>query len=205
MKKAFLKQSYGLDSVTKTEAYYRDWAASYDEEIAENGYQTPQRCAEALARHCADKTVSILDIGCGTGLSGIAFKAQGFSNLHGNDLSQEMLDIAAQKQIYQSLHIADLHNPLDFDKARYDVIAAVGVISVGHAPPSTIAQMFDKLGKEGLFVFSINDASIAEGSFTSAVEALLQRDDALLCEDEYGTHLPKIDMKSIVYVIKKTA
>ena len=79
------------------------------------------------------------------------------------------------------------------------------MISVGHAPPTAIEQMFDKLGPDGLFVFSINDASIADGSFIPAVDRLWTRDNAQLCEAEYDVHLPKIDMKSYVYVIKKTA
>ena len=200
---AFLKKSYGLDAVEKTRDFYRDWSASYDAEITENGYQTPRRCAQALARHCDDKAASILDIGCGTGLSGLAFRAEGFTNLFGNDLSQEMIDIASTRDIYQEIALVDLNNTLDFDKGRFDVIAAVGVISVGHAPPATIAQMFDKLAVNGLFVFSINDPSIKEGSFTKAVDGLLSRPQAHLCEARYDEHLPKIDMKSTVYVIRK--
>lgn len=205
MTQAFLKHSYKLDSVDNTRDYYRDWAASYDAEITENGYQTPRRCAEALARHCDNLKASILDIGCGTGLSGIAFRSAGFENLTGNDLSQEMLDIAKTRDIYKTLTLADLNHPLDFPQGCFDVIAAVGVISVGHAPPSAIEQMFDKLGAGGFFVFSINDASIDDGHFIPAVDRLLTRDNAQLCEAEYDVHLPKIDMKSFVYVIKKTA
>ena len=205
MDKAFLKKSYGLEKVDHTRELYRDWAASYDAEITENGYQTPRRCAEALARHLSDKSVKILDTGCGTGLSGLAFREQGFTNLYGNDLSQEMIDIALTRDIYQNLALVDLNNALDFEVGTYDVIAAVGVISVGHAPATAIAEIFDKLGEGGIFVYSINDASIAEGSFVAATDALLAREDAHLCEVHYDVHLPKIDMKSPVYVIKKTA
>ena len=205
MTKAFLKQSYGLETVDKTRALYRDWAASYDDEITENGYQTPRRCAEALSRHCPDTSVKILDSGCGTGLSGIAFRAAGFANLYGNDLSPEMIEIASARAIYREVSLVDLHNALDFEAGTYDVIAAVGVISVGHAPATAIAQMFDKLTKGGLFIYSINDPSIKEGSFVAATNALLERDDASLCESLYDEHLPKLEMKSTVYVIKKTA
>ena len=205
MSDAFLKKSYGLEKVDHTREFYRDWAASYDAEITENGYQTPRRCAEALARHLSHKDAKILDSGCGTGLSGLAFRAQGFTNLYGNDLSQEMIDIATTRDIYKNVTVVDLNNALDFEAGTYDVIAAVGVISVGHAPASAIAEMFDKLVAGGIFVYSINDASIAEGSFVAATDALLTRDDAYLCEARYDAHLPKIDMKSTVYVIKKTA
>lgn len=205
MTKAFLKDAYVLETVDNTRDFYRDWAASYDDEIIENGYQTPRRCAQALARYAAHKEASILDIGCGTGLSGMAFRAEGFMNLTGTDLSQEMIDIAKARDIYRKVSLADLNKPLDFETASYDVIAAVGVISVGHAPASTIAEIFDKLVQGGLLVFSINDASIKEGSFIAAIDGLLSRPEAELCEKTYDEHLPKINMKSEVYVIKKTA
>ena len=205
MGEAFLKKSYGLEKVDHTRDFYRDWAASYDAEITENGYQTPRRCAEALARHLTNNAAKILDTGCGTGLSGLAFREQGFTNLYGNDLSQEMIDIARTRDIYQDISLVDLNNALDFEAGTYDVIAAVGVISVGHAPATAIAEMFNKLGDGGIFVYSINDASIAEGSFVAATDALLARDDVQLCEAHYDVHLPKIDMKSTVYVIKKAA
>ena len=79
------------------------------------------------------------------------------------------------------------------------------MISVGHAPASTIKDMFDKLDDGGLLVFSINDPSLKEGSFTAAIDALLQQEDAQLKESEYDWHLPKIEMKSTVYVIEKIA
>ena len=40
-KKKFLDGVYGLDDPEATEALYRDWAGSYDDEVAENGYLTP--------------------------------------------------------------------------------------------------------------------------------------------------------------------
>ena len=205
MTKDFLKQSYHLGDVDQTRQYYRDWSKSYDAEIIENGYQTPRRCAEALARHLEDKSLSVLDIGCGTGLSGLAFREAGFTNLHGNDLSEEMIVQAKERDLYQNLELVDLNNPLAFAKGRYNAIAAVGVISVGHAPASTIKDMFDKLDDGGLLVFSINDPSLKEGSFTAAIDALLQQEDAQLKESEYDWHLPKIEMKSTVYVIEKIA
>ena len=133
----------------------------------------------------------------------MAFREQGFTHLHGNDLSQEMIDVALAREIYDEISLVDLNNPLDFAQGQYDVIAAVGVISVGHAPASTIAEMFDKLHSGGLFIYSINDASIAEGSFVEATQALLARDNATLCEAHYGAHLPKINMQSTVYVVRR--
>ena len=77
--KNFLDHAYGLTSVEDTRAFYADWSLSYDAELHRNGYVTPQRCAEALARHMPDKSGPVLDVGCGTGLSGMELRAAGFS------------------------------------------------------------------------------------------------------------------------------
>ncbi len=203
MTKRFLKTAYGLETADQTRDYYQDWAASYDDEITENGYATPTRCAEALARHAPDFTKPLLDIGCGTGLSGIAFQKAGFTTLDGNDLSSDMIAQAKARGIYRTLGLADLHNPLDFKVGAYDYIAAVGVISVGHAPAHTITDMLDKLSPGGLFVFSLNDPTIEEGSFTATLDAVLADERADLCERHHGTHLPGFGMESSVIVLRK--
>ena len=68
--KNHLNHSYQLDSVDATQEFYSDWAVTYDAEIIDNGYASPQRCADALALFTEDKRLKLLDIGCGTGLSG---------------------------------------------------------------------------------------------------------------------------------------
>lgn len=205
MVKKFLKFAYGLEDSNATRDYYRDWSASYDDEITENGYATPRRCAEALARHAPNKNGKLLDIGCGTGLSGITFREAGFQNIDGNDLSAEMLAIAKERGIYNHLIEIDLSKPDEDDNQHYNYIAAVGVISTGHAPPRTISDMFEKLPVDGLFVFSLNDPTLQDGSSHIVVEALVASGKATLLEETYGTHLPKIGMKSTVYVLQKKA
>jgi len=69
-RKGFLERAYGLDDAESTRDFYRDWAATYDEEIRANGYATPRRCAAALAGLVEDTSAPLHDLGCGTGLSG---------------------------------------------------------------------------------------------------------------------------------------
>ena len=68
----FLKQAYRLKTTDDTLDLYQGWADSYEATLREHGYVTPQRCADALSRHLDNKDSLILDIGCGTGLSGVA-------------------------------------------------------------------------------------------------------------------------------------
>ena len=84
-----VKDAYGHKSGTEAVEFYDDWADSYDEELGALGYVTPKRCAEALISVGADPSQPILDIGCGTGVSGAALKAAGFQKIDGVDPSPQ--------------------------------------------------------------------------------------------------------------------
>jgi len=99
MAKGYLDKVYAARNASETRALYDDWSQSYEAEVAENGYATPGRCADALARFTMDQTLPVFDFGCGTGLSGLALKLAGFATLDGADLSAEMLARARDKRI----------------------------------------------------------------------------------------------------------
>ncbi|MDH3453013.1 MAG: methyltransferase domain-containing protein, partial [Gammaproteobacteria bacterium] len=91
-----------------------------------NGYVTPGRCAQALADLAPDKSAPLLDLGCGTGLSGEALRAAGFATLDGTDFSEEMLTLARAKPgLYRNLILGDLNNPLPGAPGDYANVAAV--------------------------------------------------------------------------------
>ena len=69
-------------SPEETKALYTDWAKTYDSDVTGAGYATPGRVARALAE-VADLTAPLLDFGCGTGLSGVALAAEGFTAIDG--------------------------------------------------------------------------------------------------------------------------
>ena len=131
----FLRRVYGIDDPLEVRDYYDSWAISYDAELTENGYASPARVANALAGLSTDLRAPVLDYGCGTGLSGEALLAAGFSVVDGADPSGEMLRAAEAKDIYRSL----VHLDLDaagppFSSGQYAVVAAIGLIGPGAAP-----------------------------------------------------------------------
>ena len=76
-----LGTAYNLETGEETLAHYQRWAATYDQEVGvDNGYAQPARCAAALDE-ATDRPGSVLDVGCGTGLSGIALRDVGFTDL----------------------------------------------------------------------------------------------------------------------------
>jgi len=199
--KKFLSQVYDLATPDQTRALYDDWSASYDAEIAENGYATPARVAEALARHLPDRSAPILDFGCGTGLSGLALRAEGFTNIHGADLSADMLKGAAEKGAYDKLWQVKAGDDIP---AGYTAITAIGVIGIGAAPVAVFDTILAALASGGLFALSFNDHALADPQFEGKLRTRIADGTTRLLFQEYGTHLPGINIKSNVYILEKT-
>lgn len=200
--KDHLKKTYLLDSQEKTDAFYADWAATYDAEVIENGYQTPERLCRALKDYAAPDA-AILDIGCGTGYSGLHLAQQGFTKVTGTDPVPEMLEIAKKRQIYRDLWLTDLSNPYPFATGTYSVITAIGVITTGAAPATLLAETAAILPQGGLLAFSFNDKALKDPDYTDARDALLN--GGIMAERfrNYGPHLTGKNMNSDIYIFER--
>jgi predicted TPR repeat methyltransferase len=199
----FLDEAYDLTDRQATAAFYGGWAASYDAEIADNGYATPARCAAALAARAADPAAPVLDIGCGTGLGGLALAAAGFGTIDGTDLSAEMLARARARGVYRRLFRGDLADPLPVGAGVYANAAAVGVVSPGHAPPETLDAVLAILPSGGCLVLSLNDHALADPAFPGRIDRLIADGAAELALREHGPHLPGIGLEATVFVLRK--
>lgn len=198
-----LDKAYDLEGSEATKDFYNQWAKTYDQDVADNGYVTPKRCAKALKKFSKSTSELILDIGCGSGVSGQALVNTGFLRIDGCDFSSEMLAIAKSKSIYRNLMNTNLEDPFPFEQGEYAHIAAMGVLNPGHAPAETLDQILDLLEPAGLFVFSLNDHALEDKSYEARINEHVDCGTALLLFREYGDHLPKIGLKSNVYVLEK--
>ena len=199
----FFDDIYHYTSLDETAAHYAKFAQAYEAAMEQGGYVTPGRCAGALDAAGADKTAPVLDIGCGSGLSGLALKTQGFLTLDGTDYSEEMLAQARGKNIYRALWQADLTRPDEERAESYDAINAAGVLNPAHAPPEALDNAMAMLRPAGLFVFSLNDHAISDGGYEGRIHMLLDAGFADLLHREYGDHMPAKDLKAWVYVLRK--
>lgn len=203
-KKRFLDQAYGVGSPAETRELYRQWAKTYDDEVRANGYVSPARVAAAMAEEVADKGAPLLDLGCGTGLSGEAFAEAGFSVIDGTDFSAEMLEVARAKGIYRKLVKGDLAQPIPARPGDYGNIAAVGVFSPGHAPADMIDGVFALLPEGGCFGFTLNDHALDEKVYEERVRALCEGGAAEIAFSRYGPHLTRRAIQAKVLVLRKT-
>src|SRR3546814_814226 len=83
---------------------FNSYAGHFDSHIAGLQYQGPQMLAQLAGRAGwqADGSRFIVDLGCGTGLSGLPFRAYA-RRLEGADIAAAMLQQAQQRGIYDHL------------------------------------------------------------------------------------------------------
>lgn len=109
--------------------YYDEWAADYDQTLAQWRYEAPGQAAARLGA-LLDPGSVILDAGCGTGLSGQALVDAGFSTIDGIDVSRRSLDVASGRGIYRSLQHVDMQKlPLPCQDDAYDGLVCIGVLT----------------------------------------------------------------------------
>ncbi|MEM9317545.1 MAG: methyltransferase domain-containing protein [Pseudomonadota bacterium] len=185
----------------ETQALYDNWAKRYDDDVTGAGYQTPARVAQTLAATVPDKSARILDFGCGTGLSGAALVAVGFSEINGTDINKSMIAKAKAKGIYSKLWVSAPGDP-DITPGDYAVITATGVVSLGAAPPEMLATLLNCLTPGGYLALSYNDATLADARYVDAMDAACA-ELAELVSKEYGPHLKAKGMGSDVYVLRR--
>ena len=120
----------GSTTSDEVRAVYDEWADTYDETLASWDYRAPAEAARMLrAELSAD--AAILDAGCGTGLTGAALRAAGFSGpIDGIDLSPVSLKEAQTHKVYRDLSVVDLQAlPLPIRDNAYDGVLCIGVMT----------------------------------------------------------------------------
>jgi len=118
-------------------------------------YQAPRLVAEMLARHAiADGAADILDLGCGTGLSGAALKRFA-RRLDGVDLSPRMVEKARDRGVYDALAVGDVVAFLDGASAPWDAIAAVDVLNYLDDLAPVFTASAKRLRPGGLFAGTV--------------------------------------------------
>ena len=141
---------------------FDEFADSFEDTLSQLEYRAPKLIAEKIKENISQfksKKISILDVGCGTGLCGVELKKiLPKGGIDGVDLSSQMLNCAKQKNIYKSLFCADVETFLCQHKKYYNLIVAADVFTYFGDLEKVIKGVFFSLEKDGLFVFSISVA-----------------------------------------------
>lgn len=146
---------YNAPDREELEKRYDAWAGDYDHDLNESfGYIGPRLGAEYFARHVPLKA-HVLDAGAGTGLVGVELAALGYKRIDGIDMSQGMLDIARAKGVYGELRQMVLGERLAYPDDHFDAVVSVGVLTLGHAPASSLDELVRIVKSGGYVVFSL--------------------------------------------------
>jgi predicted TPR repeat methyltransferase len=140
---------------------FDQYAARFDDALVEGlAYRGPQRLLEAVGRARAVSAPgfgAMLDLGCGTGLAGAAFRTK-VRHLTGIDLSPGMIAEARAKGIYNRLQTGELAEFLAVERSasrRYDLVVAADVFVYLFDLGPVVRAVADVLSPGGLFAFTV--------------------------------------------------
>jgi predicted TPR repeat methyltransferase len=139
---------------------FDQYAPHFDAHLIDGlGYRAPALLRDAVAEVCVRTHRPMhfgraLDLGCGTGLAGAAFR-DCVEHLEGVDLSAGMIAQARTKGVYDALYVEDLVDHLRATADRdFDLILAADVlVYMGDLMP-LFAQASRVLGSKGLVAFA---------------------------------------------------
>ncbi len=146
-----------------TEPYVRrlfdQYAARYDEALTEKlDYRGPALLRAAVeAAAGARRFGSMLDLGCGTGLAGAAFRLLG-DRLTGIDLSPAMIAKAESKGFYDRLVVAEVAKFLADEAAaaaRHDLVLAADVFVYVRDLAPVMTSIAGVLAADGILAFTV--------------------------------------------------
>jgi predicted TPR repeat methyltransferase len=158
-------------------ALFNDYAEDFERSMAEDlHYSVPASMARKLAAVCAadppgQRSADAaqfpygLDLGAGTGLTGAAIAAFA-SDLHGVDLSSEMLELAKARAVYSHTFVAGmtefLAEPMAGAHKNYDLmISGDALVYVGDLAP-LFAGAYRRLNPGGWFLFTVELANAGD-------------------------------------------
>ena len=151
---------------------YDQWAKDYDTNLEHDfAWVGPQRAADVLAQYVA-KGARILDAGAGTGLVGQILYDLGYQDLVAMDLSRGMLEEARNKNVYREFHQMVMGEPLNFGSDAFDAVVSVGVLTVGHAPASSLDELVRITRPGGYIAFSLRPDVYQSAGFKEKQQAL---------------------------------
>lgn len=138
---------------------FDQFSADYDARmIGHLAYRAPtvmRELADLVMGHraAAGTKLDILDLGCGTGLAGVAF-ANWASRIDGIDLSPAMIEKARGRGVYADLAVADLESYLESDGRLYDLVLAADTLVYLGELARVFAGVRHRLKPDGFFLFT---------------------------------------------------
>lgn len=137
------------------ETLFDQQAEAFEDILVEQlGYAVPMIVRQRLQALELGSFKRMLDLGCGTGLTGEALRDMA-ADMTGIDLSENMVEIAHEKDLYETLYVAEVEDFLeDNDDEPFDLITATDVLPYLGALEPLFFGAAENMVEGGIFVFS---------------------------------------------------
>jgi len=195
---------YKLTSKDKVLKYYDDWTknAQFNQDMIDWDYTAPVNTVQLIDKYIHDKNIKILDAGCGSGLAGIELKKRGFTNIYGVDFSQSMLNLIPNN-IYQTVELIDLNEPLKYDDNDFGAIICVGTFTYGHVKAHALDEFIRVTNKNGYICFTINEGIYTEYKFDKKINELSKNKSWEVLNLSKSSYIVNKDVEAWLCLAKK--
>ena len=167
--------AYQLTDSDSHRAYYDSWSPSYNSDFADpSGYILPQQLVPKFLERAGSEDSPVLDIGCGTGLVGMAF-ADSSITIDGMDISNGMLSEAKRTGAYRDLFQADLTDTSTLPKGRYGGLVSCGTFTIGHLGPDYLESTLQMARPGALCAIAVNQSHFEAERFSSSLDQLVHQ------------------------------
>jgi len=175
---------------------YKDWATTYETDLLALHPDRAKHVADFLLELCREASldvasVRVLDVAAGTGLVGVELAKVGFKHVVALDYSQEMLDKAEEKGVYEDFICASIENivPPPLKTRSFDCVVMLGGFAAGHLPLSSLYTMA-RICKRGGFL--MNSMTLQYTQFVEEYKSLNEYVEELAEEGVWDLKFRKV-------------
>ena len=170
-----LKGAYNLSTPDDNKKYYQGFAPFYDSVFVKDlGYTYPNVVVNLLVKKFK-LDGPICDIGCGTGLVANEIKKKAPNAvIDGVDISQDMIQVSREKNLYRNLLELNLEDSLDPLSKDYSAVVSAGTFTHGHLGSETLERLISHFTPGTKFVIGINFDHYHSKGFEKQLKSLIE-------------------------------
>ncbi|XP_062597730.1 methyltransferase-like protein 27 [Saccostrea cucullata] len=184
--------------------YYNNWE-DYEMHLQPGRYNGPLYAAEAADRSflSSKDTIQIIDVAAGTGLVAEELVKKGFKQIHALDPSENMLQKARMKNIYQKFfcEFLDEEPSPNISNGTYSCVVCSGGFGSGHIPSGALLELIRITKPGGMIIIVMREEYLDIEEYRDSLEPLMekyQKDGLWVCVERSIVHKYFCDKTGVI-------